>query len=165
MRNEDGFSVKVPTISLNDVFIKYFNGETKESSLFQLIKNTSKKNPNTIVSAYKDNVAFIEGPQIEQFAPKAGDKPSVFNKKTIESVISLKAETHNFPTTVEPFNGAATGSGGEIRDRLAGGKGSRIKKWDRIATLGSTDAQRPMLHFQLRKNGISIDPKSLLPKS
>ena len=100
------------------------DGETKEQSLFQLIKKTSKENPNSIVSAYKDNVAFIEGPSIEQFAPTAPDRPSSFQKETMESVISLKAETHNFPTTVEPFNGAATGSGGEIRDRLAGGQGS-----------------------------------------
>ena len=100
------------------------DGETKSESLFQLIKKTSKENPNTIVSAYKDNVAFIEGPKIEQFSPHRGDLPSSFKKETIESVISLKAETHNFPTTVEPFNGAATGSGGEIRDRLAGGQGS-----------------------------------------
>ena len=106
----------------NGTFI--IDGETKESSLFQLIKKTSKENPNTIVSAYKDNVAFIEGPTIEQFAPSAADQPSTFKKETIDSVISLKAETHNFPTTVEPFNGAATGSGGEIRDRLAGGQGS-----------------------------------------
>ena len=100
------------------------DGETKKSSLFQLIKKTSKENPKGIVSAYKDNVAFIEGPTIEQFAPAVADRPGVFKKELIESVISLKAETHNFPTTVEPFNGAATGSGGEIRDRLAGGKGS-----------------------------------------
>ena len=109
---------------------KIFNGEfiidrlSKKESLFNLIKNTSKKNPNEIVSAYKDNVAFIKGPKIEQFAPSKGDKPSVYMKTDIKSVISLKAETHNFPTTVEPFNGAATGSGGEIRDRLAGGQGS-----------------------------------------
>ncbi len=100
------------------------DGEEKESSLFQLIKKTSKENPNNLVSAYKDNVAFTGGPTIEQFAPKEGDKPSLYQAKTIDSVISLKAETHNFPTTVEPFNGAATGSGGEIRDRLAGGKAS-----------------------------------------
>ena len=106
----------------NGTFI--IDGETKDSSLFQLIKKTSKENPNTIVSAYKDNVAFIEGPSIEQFAPSAADQPSSFKKETIDSVISIKAETHNFPTTVEPFNGAATGSGGEIRDRLAGGQGS-----------------------------------------
>ena len=100
------------------------NGEKKKNSLFNLIKKTSKTNPNTIVSAYKDNVAFIGGPLIEQFAPQKGDLPSSFKKTKTESVISLKAETHNFPTTVEPFNGAATGSGGEIRDRLAGGQGS-----------------------------------------
>ena len=87
------------------------NGEKKKSSLFNLIKKTSKINPNTIVSAYKDNVAFIGGPLIEQFAPQKGDLPSSFKKTKTESVISLKAETHNFPTTVEPFNGAATGSG------------------------------------------------------
>ena len=100
------------------------NGEKKKNSLFNLIKKTSKTNPNTIVSAYKDNVAFIGGPLIVQFAPQKGDVPSSFKKTQTESVISLKAETHNFPTTVEPFNGAATGSGGEIRDRLAGGQGS-----------------------------------------
>lgn len=106
----------------NGTFI--IDGEEKESTLFQLIKKTSKLNPNKLVSAYKDNVSFNEGPEIEQFAPITGDKPDYFRVKQIQSVISLKAETHNFPTTVEPFNGAATGSGGEIRDRLAGGKGS-----------------------------------------
>ncbi|WP_178983988.1 phosphoribosylformylglycinamidine synthase [Winogradskyella helgolandensis] len=100
------------------------DGEEKETSLFKLIKETSKQNPGTIVSAYKDNVAFIKGPVVEQFAPKRADIPDYYTTKDYESVISLKAETHNFPTTVEPFNGAATGSGGEIRDRLAGGKGS-----------------------------------------
>ncbi|MDR0333059.1 MAG: phosphoribosylformylglycinamidine synthase [Dysgonamonadaceae bacterium] len=100
------------------------DGEEKESTLFQLIKKTSQTNPNTLVSAYKDNVAFVAGPKIEQFAPISGDKPDFYTTKEIDSVLSLKAETHNFPTTVEPFNGASTGTGGEIRDRLAGGKGS-----------------------------------------
>ncbi|MFZ1705163.1 MAG: phosphoribosylformylglycinamidine synthase [Saprospiraceae bacterium] len=100
------------------------DGEKKSMSLFQLIKLTSKENPNFIVSAYKDNVAFIEGPDMVQFAPNVADTAGFYEKHTISSVISLKAETHNFPTTVEPFNGAATGSGGEIRDRLAGGQGS-----------------------------------------
>lgn len=100
------------------------DGETKPMSLFGLIKKTSKKNPNKIVSAYKDNVAFIEGPISQQFAPKTQDNPDFFEERTIQTVISIKAETHNFPTTVEPFNGAATGSGGEIRDRMAGGIGS-----------------------------------------
>ena len=100
------------------------DGEEKEMSLFQMIKKTSSVNPNSLISAYKDNVAFIQGPVIEQFVPASGDKPDYFITKEIESVLSLKAETHNFPTTVEPFNGASTGTGGEIRDRLAGGKGS-----------------------------------------
>ncbi len=100
------------------------DGEEKESSLFNLIKKTSAENPNLLVSAYKDNVAFNQGPTVEQFAPATSDKPDYFRIKEIETVISLKAETHNFPTTVEPFNGAATGTGGEIRDRLGGGKAS-----------------------------------------
>jgi phosphoribosylformylglycinamidine synthase len=100
------------------------NGIQKEESLFSLIKNTSKKNPENLVSAYKDNVAFIKGPVIEQFSPQHADQAGVYRKKSIPSIISLKAETHNFPTTVEPFSGAATGSGGEIRDRMAGGTGS-----------------------------------------
>ena len=106
----------------NGVFI--IDGEEKESSLFKLIKKTSEENPNNLVSAYKDNVAFNKGPVVEQFAPATQDKPDFFEIKDIETVISLKAETHNFPTTVEPFNGAATGTGGEIRDRLGGGKAS-----------------------------------------
>ena len=106
----------------NGTFI--IDGEEMPSSLFKLIKKTSSENPNSIVSAYKDNVAFTKGPKITQFAPVSADKPDFYSEKEINSVISLKAETHNFPTTVEPFNGAATGAGGEIRDRLAGGRGS-----------------------------------------
>lgn len=106
----------------NGVFI--IDGEEKKDSLFKLIKKTSIENPNDIISAYKDNVAFIKGPKINQFAPEKADEPSKYTLKKFKSVLSLKAETHNFPTTVEPFNGAATGSGGEIRDRLAGGQGS-----------------------------------------
>ena len=106
----------------NGTFV--IDGEEKPTSLFKLIKKTSEVNPNEIVSAYKDNVAFVNGPRVEQFAPKQADVPDFYATKEFDSVISLKAETHNFPTTVEPFNGAATGSGGEIRDRLAGGKGS-----------------------------------------
>lgn len=106
----------------NGTFV--IDGKEQPSSLFKLIKKTSETNPNDIVSAYKDNVAFIKGPKVTQFSPKTADKPDFYEEKDFDSVISLKAETHNFPTTVEPFNGAATGSGGEIRDRLAGGQGS-----------------------------------------
>ena len=100
------------------------DGEERESSLFQMIKKTTQENPNKILSAYKDNVAFSQGPVVEQFAPADHSTSDYFQIKDIESVISLKAETHNFPTTVEPFNGASTGTGGEIRDRMGGGVGS-----------------------------------------
>ena len=104
------------------VFI--IDGKEMESSLFNMIKKTTKENPHKILSAYKDNVAFSQGPVVEQFAPKDQSTSDYFQVKEVESVISLKAETHNFPTTVEPFNGAATGTGGEIRDRMGGGTGS-----------------------------------------
>jgi len=106
----------------NGTFV--IDGQEQATSLFKLIRKTSETNPNGIVSAYKDNVAFVKGPTVQQFAPKRPDVPDYYELKDFDSVISLKAETHNFPTTVEPFNGAATGSGGEIRDRLAGGQGS-----------------------------------------
>ena len=106
----------------NGTFI--IDGNEMPSSLFSMIKKTSKENPNALVSAYKDNVAFVKGPKAMQFAPANPEKADFFEEKEIKTVISLKAETHNFPTTVEPFNGAATGTGGEIRDRLGGGKAS-----------------------------------------
>jgi phosphoribosylformylglycinamidine synthase len=104
----------------NGTFV--IDGKEMPHTLFQMIKRTSKENPNRIVSAYKDNVAYVEGPEVEQFSSPNPEKADYFQKKKFKSVISLKAETHNFPTTVEPFYGAATGSGGEIRDRMAGGK-------------------------------------------
>ena len=106
----------------NGTFV--IDGKEKPLSLFKLIKKTSQENPNGLVSAYKDNVAFVKGPRIDQFYPINPDRPDYFEVKDVDTVISLKAETHNFPTTVEPFNGAATGTGGEIRDRLGGGKAS-----------------------------------------
>ena len=106
----------------NGTFV--IDGVEKPLTLFQLIKETSKRHPNRIASAYKDNVAFIQGPSIQQFTPKTQYQADFFEPREIDTVLSLKAETHNFPTTVEPFNGAATGAGGEIRDRLAGGTAS-----------------------------------------
>jgi len=106
----------------NGTFV--LSGEEKKKTLFQMIKSTTKTNPNSVVSAYKDNCAFVQGPVVEQFAPVTQETSDFFKVTDYESVLSIKAETHNFPTTVEPFNGAATGTGGEIRDRIAGGKGA-----------------------------------------
>lgn len=106
----------------NGTFV--IDGKAKEKSLFSLIKDTSKAAPDNLVSAYRDNVAFVHGPVIHEFSPEKPDAPSFYKFKEMKSAISLKAETHNFPTTVEPFFGASTGSGGEIRDRMAGGQGS-----------------------------------------
>ena len=121
-----GFSQVNSEHCRHKIFNGQFNidGEEMPTSLFKLIKKTSAEHPGKIVSAYKDNVAFVKGSRVEQFAPKRQDQSDFFETKEFDSVISIKAETHNFPTTVEPFNGAATGSGGEIRDRMAGGKGS-----------------------------------------
>lgn len=133
----------------NGTFV--IDGIEQPSSLFKLIKKTSAENPNDIVSAYKDNVAFIKGPTVEQFAPNTADKPDFYTKKSFDSVISLKAETHNFPTTVEPFNGAATGSGGEIRDRLAGGQGSLPLAGTAVYMTAYSRLQENKLGFEERK--------------
>ena len=102
----------------------YIDGEVQSKTLFKMIKETTAQNPNQVITNYNDNVSFIEGETVQEFIPQKPDVPSAFTQRTIDSVLSIKAETHNFPTTVEPFNGAATGVGGEIRDRMAGGKGS-----------------------------------------
>ena len=131
------------------------DGKEMESSLFAMIKKTTQENPNKILSAYKDNVAFAQGPIVEQFAPKDQSTSDWFQVKDIESVISLKAETHNFPTTVEPFNGAATGTGGEIRDRMGGGVGS----WPIAGTAVYMTAY-PRLHDD---EGTARDWEDILP--
>ena len=131
------------------------DGKEMESSLFAMIKKTTQENPNKILSAYKDNVAFAQGPVVEQFAPADQSTADWFRVKDIESVISLKAETHNFPTTVEPFNGAATGTGGEIRDRMGGGTGS----WPIAGTAVYMTAY-PRLHDD---NDVARDWEDILP--
>lgn len=100
------------------------DGQAMDETLFGMIRKTTNEHLGTVVSAYKDNCAFLQGGVVEQFAPVSHTSSDYFGVEDFESVISIKAETHNFPTTVEPFNGAATGSGGEIRDRIAGGKGA-----------------------------------------
>src|SRR5690606_19921896 len=140
----------------NGTFI--IDGEEQPSSLFKLIRKTSETNPNEIVSAYKDNVAFVKGPKVTQFAPKSADKPDFYEEKTFESVLSLKAETHNFPTTVEPFAGAATGSGGEIRDRLAGGQGALPLAGTAVYMTASSRLESDSTQYRPWENGMKERP-------
>ena len=143
------------------------DGKEMESSLFQMIKKTSQENPNKIISAYKDNCSFVQGPIVEQFAPKTQDKPDFFEIKDIETVLSLKAETHNFPTTVEPFNGASTGTGGEIRDRIAGGKGALPIAGTAVymTSYPRTEAQRSWEQATEERNWLYQTPEEILIKA
>lgn len=149
----------------NGTFI--IDGKEMPDTLFALIKHTSNVNPNTIVSAYKDNVAFMVGPAISQFAPATQDKADYFTLTPFESVISLKAETHNFPTTVEPFNGASTGSGGEIRDRMAGGKGSMPLAGTAVymTSYPRTEAGRPWEEAVEPRKWLYQSPEDILIKA
>lgn len=149
----------------NGTFV--IDGKEMESSLFQMIKKTSKVNPNKIVSAYKDNCSFVQGPLAEQFAPKTQDKPDFFEIKDIETVLSLKAETHNFPTTVEPFNGASTGTGGEIRDRIGGGKGSFPIAGTAVymTSYPRTEAERPWEQATEEREWLYQTPEEILIKA
>ncbi len=148
----------------NGTFV--IDGNEMPQSLFRMIKQTSAAHPNSIVSAYKDNVAFTKGPEVVQFAPASADKPDIYVEKTFESVISLKAETHNFPTTVEPFNGAATGSGGEIRDRLAGGQGSLPLAGTAVyMTSYPRVADRPWERSMAQRNWLDQTPLDILIKA
>ncbi|MBR1732548.1 MAG: phosphoribosylformylglycinamidine synthase, partial [Alloprevotella sp.] len=122
------------------------DGKEMPSSLFNLIKKTTREHPHHILSAYKDNVAFSQGPVVEQFAPRRADTSDFFETRDVESVISIKAETHNFPTTVEPFNGASTGTGGEIRDRMGGGVGSWPIAGMAVYMTAPRDSKRPWLY-------------------
>lgn len=149
----------------NGTFV--LDGKEMPDSLFALIKKTSKAFPDHLISAYTDNVAFISGPEIDQFAPTEGDKAAFFEVRKIDSVLALKAETHNFPTTVEPFNGAATGSGGEIRDRMAGGRGSiplagtavYMTSYPRLATIRNWESKIP------RRKWLYHSPSEILIKA
>ena len=149
----------------NGTFV--IDGEEQPVSLFKMIRKTSEANPNGIVSAYKDNVAFVKGPRVQQFAPKRADVPDYYETKDFDSVISLKAETHNFPTTVEPFNGAATGSGGEIRDRLAGGQGSLPLAGTAVymTSLSRLAADRPWEKGMDERNWLYQTPMDILIKA
>ncbi|AWG23617.1 phosphoribosylformylglycinamidine synthase [Flavobacterium faecale] len=149
----------------NGTFV--IDGVEKDTSLFKLIKKTSQEFPGAIVSAYKDNVAFVKGPRVQQFAPKSADKADFYETKEFDSVISLKAETHNFPTTVEPFNGAATGAGGEIRDRLAGGQGSLPLAGTAVymTSYSRLEANRPWEEAMTERKWLYQTPMDILIKA
>lgn len=110
---------------------KIFNAEwtidglKKDLSLFKMIRNTHSKNPQYTISAYSDNAAVFEGADGYVWTPEFTTKEWKAIKETVHTLI--KVETHNHPTAVSPFPGAATGSGGEIRDEGAVGRGSKSK--------------------------------------
>ena len=101
------------------------DGEEQDHSLFQMIKNTNNLNGEGVLSAYKDNASVIEGHKGGRFFPQAGDHKYAYHQEDVH--ILMKVETHNHPTAIAPHAGAATGSGGEIRDEGATGKGSKPK--------------------------------------
>ena len=102
------------------------NGEKQPKSLFRMIRDTHEASPQGTVVAYKDNSSVIEGAQIERFYPNA-DNGQAYGFHQENTHIIMKVETHNHPTAIAPFAGAATGAGGEIRDEGATGRGSRPK--------------------------------------
>ena len=102
------------------------NGEKQEKSLFRMIRDTHEASPQGTVVAYKDNSSVIEGAEIERFYPNA-DNGQAYGFHNENTHIIMKVETHNHPTAIAPFAGAATGAGGEIRDEGATGRGSRPK--------------------------------------
>jgi len=101
------------------------DGVKQPKSLFKMIKNTFEKNPEHVLSAYKDNAAVMEGSKVGRFY--ADDKQGVYDFHQEDAHILMKVETHNHPTAISPWPGAATGSGGEIRDEGATGRGAKPK--------------------------------------
>ena len=100
------------------------DGKKQDKSLFKMIKNTFEKTPDFVLSAYKDNAAVMEGSKAGRFFP---DQDGIYRYHNEDTHILMKVETHNHPTAISPFPGAATGSGGEIRDEGATGRGAKPK--------------------------------------
>jgi len=120
------------------------DGEEKEHSLFRMIRETHKQNPQGTLVAYSDNSSVLVGSQGERFFPNPESKQYQANEEAIH--ILCKVETHNHPTAISPFPGAATGSGGEIRDEGATGRGSKPKaglSGYSVSNLRLPDAPRP----------------------
>jgi len=101
------------------------DGAVQEKSLFKMIKNTFEKSPENVLSAYKDNASVMVGSKAGRFFPDPQTREYEYNQEDIH--ILMKVETHNHPTAISPFPGAATGNGGEIRDEGATGRGSKPK--------------------------------------
>ncbi|MGN8077624.1 phosphoribosylformylglycinamidine synthase [Variovorax sp. 22077] len=101
------------------------DGQAQPQSLFSMIRNTEKLNPQHTVVAYADNASIMEGTTIERFVPAHGSQS--YQKDSALSHVLMKVETHNHPTAISPFPGASTGAGGEIRDEGATGRGSKPK--------------------------------------
>ena len=100
------------------------NGAKKNNTLFDLIKETSKSSPDGIISAYKDNAAIIKGSKVERLHLSDSNEYGFVEDKLNSTI---KVETHNHPTAISPYPGASTGSGGEIRDEGATGRGAKPK--------------------------------------
>jgi phosphoribosylformylglycinamidine synthase len=101
------------------------DGQAQQKSLFAMIRNTHAKNPQGVLSAYRDNAAVIEGPLGKRYFPNPEN--DIYGAVDEPIDILMKVETHNHPTAISPFPGAATGSGGEIRDEGATGRGAKPK--------------------------------------
>jgi len=101
------------------------DGKKQDQTLFGMIKNTYKQSPEGVLSAYHDNASVVEGPAATKFFPNSETQEYGYEKEAVHML--MKVETHNHPTAISPFPGAATGSGGEIRDEGATGNGSKPK--------------------------------------
>lgn len=101
------------------------DGEKQPKSLFKMIKNTFETTPDYVLSAYKDNAAVMEGSSVGRFFPESDSRTYRYHQE--DAHILMKVETHNHPTAISPWPGAATGSGGEIRDEGATGRGAKPK--------------------------------------
>ncbi|MBI1195135.1 MAG: phosphoribosylformylglycinamidine synthase [Gammaproteobacteria bacterium] len=103
----------------------HIDGEVKQESLFGMIRHTMKVSPEGVLSAYHDNAAVVAGAELRRFFPDPGTR--IYGETVQAGAFNIKVETHNHPTAIAPFPGAATGAGGEIRDEGATGRGAHPK--------------------------------------
>ncbi len=138
------------------------DGTDQDKSLFRMIRDTHAKTPQGTLSAYEDNAAVMQGAEIERFYPRQGGK---YEFSTEPTHILMKVETHNHPTAISPFPGAATGSGGEIRDEGATGRGSKPKAGlagFSVSNLRIPDAIRPWEAVDYGRPDRIVSPLSIM---